>query len=41
MEGFLADVYLGIGELAVDSAEYYARPSYSESSKVDQMTKKP
>ena len=35
MEKFLADVYLGIGELAVESAEYYARPPYRESSKVE------
>ncbi|KAL8949005.1 MAG: hypothetical protein Q9222_004845 [Ikaeria aurantiellina] len=29
MEGFLADVYLAIGELAVESAEYYSRPPYT------------
>ena len=28
MEEFVADVYLGIGELAVDSQKYYLRPSY-------------
>ncbi|KAL8719984.1 MAG: hypothetical protein Q9181_007983 [Wetmoreana brouardii] len=28
MEDFIADVYLGIAELAVDSAEYYSRPPY-------------
>lgn len=28
MDEFLADVYLGIGELAVDSQRYYLRPSY-------------
>ena len=28
MDEFLADVYLGIGELAVDSQKYYLRPSY-------------
>ena len=28
MEGFLADVFLGVGELAVESQKYYLRPSY-------------
>ena len=28
IDEFLADVYLGIGELAVDSQNYYLRPSY-------------
>ena len=28
MEELIADVYLGIGELAVDSQKYYLRPSY-------------
>ena len=28
MDGFIADVYLGIGELAVDSQRYYLQPSY-------------
>ena len=28
MDGFIADVYLGIGELAVDSQKYYLQPPY-------------
>ena len=28
MQELIADVYLGIGELAVDSQKYYLRPSY-------------
>ena len=28
MEELIADVYLGIGELAVDSQKLYTRPSY-------------
>ncbi len=28
MEELIADVYLGIGELAADSQKYYLRPSY-------------
>ena len=31
MEELIADVYLGIGELAVDSQKYYLRPSYGRS----------
>lgn len=28
MDEFIADVYLGIGELAMDAVKYYLRPSY-------------
>ena len=28
MEELIADVYLAIGELAIDSQKYYLRPSY-------------
>ena len=31
MEAFVADVYLGVGELAVDSQRYYLRPPYGRS----------
>ncbi len=28
LKGFIADVYLGVAELAIESIEYYARPPY-------------
>lgn len=31
MDAFVADVYLGVGELAVDSQRYYLRPPYGRS----------